>query len=72
MVIIEIINMKPMEASHYKEHRKLTTAAITEFQKNFNNQPILDATNLKDAIHQLNDQMLRNLNQVAPLKGEEA
>ena len=39
-----------------------------EFQKNFNNQPILDATNLEDAIHQLNDQMLRNLNKVAPLK----
>ena len=68
MVIIEIINMKPMEALWYKEYRKLTTAAITEFQKNFNNQPILDATNLEDAIHQLNDQMLRNLNQVAPLK----
>ena len=68
MVIIEIINMKPMEAPQYKEYRKLTTAAITEFQKNFNNQPILDATNLEDAIHQLNDQMLRNLNQVAPLK----
>ena len=68
MVIIETTNMKPTEALQYKEYRKLTTAAITEFQKNFNNQPILDATNLEDAIHQLNDQMLRNLNKVAPLK----
>ena len=37
-------------------------------KKDFNNQPILDATNLEDAIHQLNDQILRNLNKVAPLK----
>ena len=36
--------------------------------KNFNNQPILDATNLENAIHQLNDQLLRNLNKVAPMK----
>ena len=36
--------------------------------KNFNNQPILDTTNLEDAIHQLNDQMLRNLNKVARMK----
>ena len=52
----------------YKEYRKLITAAITEFQKYFNNQPILDVINLEDAIHQLNDQMLRNLNKVAPMK----
>ena len=68
MVIIETTSMKPTEPPQYKEYRKLTTTAITEFQKNFNNQPILDATNLEDAIHQLNDQMLRNLNKVAPLK----
>ena len=68
MVIIETTSMKLIEAPQYKEYRKLTTTAITEFRKNFNNQPILDATNLEDAIHQLNDQMLRNLNKVAPLK----
>ena len=68
MVIIETSNKKPTEAPQYKEYRKLTTAAITEFQKNFNNQPILDVTNLEDAIHQPNDQMLRNFNKVVPLK----
>ena len=68
MVIIETSSKKPTEAPQYKEYRKLTTAAITEFQKNFNNQPILDMTNLEDTIHQLNDQMLRNLNKVAPMK----
>ena len=41
---------------------------MTEFQQNFSNQPILDVTNLEDAIHQLNDQMLRNLNKVTPMK----
>ena len=52
-----------------KEYRKLTEAAMKEFQQSFNNnQPILDATNLEDAIDQLNDQMLRTLNKVAPLK----
>ena len=41
---------------------------MKEFQQSFNNQPILDVTNLEDAINQLNDQMLRTLNKVAPLK----
>ena len=68
MVIIETSNKKPTEAPQYKEYRKLTTAAITEFKKNFNNQPILDATDLEDAIHQLIDQMLRILTKVAPMK----
>ena len=68
MVIIETSNKKPTGSPQYKEYRKLTAAAITEFQKNFNYQPMLDATNLEDAIHQLNDQMLRKLNKVAPMK----
>ena len=72
MVIIETSNKKSTEIPQYKEYRKLTKTAMTEFQKNFNNQPILDATNLEDTIHQLNDQNLRNLNKVAPMKGEEA
>ena len=33
MVIIETSNKKPIEAPQYKEYRKLTTAALTEFQK---------------------------------------
>ena len=68
MVIIETSNKKPTEIPQYKEYRKLTKTEMTTFQQNFNNQPILDATNLEDAIHQLNDQMLRNLNKVAPMK----
>ena len=57
MIIIETNNRKLTEIPQYMEYRKLTEAAITEFQQSFNNQPILDATNLEDAIHQLNDQM---------------
>ena len=68
MVVIETNNKKPTEKPQYKEYRKLTEAVIKEFQQNFNNQPILDATNLEDAINQLNDQMLRTLNKVTPLK----
>ena len=33
MVIIETSNKKPTEVLQYKEYRKLTTAAITEFHK---------------------------------------
>ena len=47
MVIIETTNKKQTEALQYKEYRKLTTAAIKEFQKTFNNQPIIDATTLR-------------------------
>ena len=68
MVIIETNNKKLTEIPQYKEYRKLTEAAIMEFQQSFNNQPILDMTNLEDAICQLNDQMLRNLDKGAPMK----
>ena len=67
MVIIET-NKKLTGIPQYREYRNLTKAAMKEFQQSYNNQPILDATNLKDAINQLNDQMLRNLNKVALMK----
>ena len=68
MVIIETNSKNLTEKPQYKEYRKLTKATITEFKQSFNNQPILDATNLEDAINQLNDPMLRNLNKVALMK----
>ena len=68
MVIIEPNHKILTETPQYREYRNLTEAAMTEFQQSFNNQPILDVTNLEDAINQLNDQMLRNLNKVAPMK----
>ena len=68
MVIIETNNKKLTETPQYREYRNLTESAMTEFQESFNNQPILDATNLEDAVNQLNDQMLRNLDTVAPMK----
>ena len=68
MVIIETKNKKLTETPQYREYGNLTEAVMTEFQQSFNNQPILDATNLEDTINQLNDQMLRNLNKVAPMK----
>ena len=67
MLITETNNKKPTEIPQHKEYRKLAEAAIIEFQQRFNNQPILDVTNLEDAIHQLNNQMLRNLDKVAPM-----
>ena len=33
----------------------------------FGNQPVLEATSLEDAIFHLNDQMLRTLDEVAPM-----
>ena len=40
---------------------------IQEFKDKFNNQPILDAETLKDAVHQLNNQLQSMLDVVAPL-----
>ena len=71
MVIIETNSKILTEKPQYKEYRKLTEAAITDFQQSFNNQPILDVTNLKDAINQLNDQILRNLNKCCTTEKEE-
>ena len=67
-VIIETNNRKLTETPQYREYRKLTEAAIMEFQQSFNNQPILDVTNLEDAVNQQNVQMLRSLDKVAPMK----
>ena len=68
LIIIETNSKKHKEKSQYKEYRKLDKAAITEFQRSFNNQLILVATNIEDAINQLNNQMLRNFDKVAPIK----
>ena len=68
MVIIETNNKKLTETPQYREYKNQTEAPMTEFQQSFNKQPILDATNLEDAINQLNDQMLRNLKKIAPMK----
>ena len=40
---------------------------IQEFKDKFNNQPILDAETLNDAVYQLNNQLQSTLDVVAPL-----
>ena len=40
---------------------------IQEFKDKFNNQPILDAETLKDAVYQLDNQLQSTLEEVLPL-----
>ena len=41
--------------------------AIQEFKEKFNNQPILDAQTLEEAVYQLDNQLQNTLEEVAPL-----
>ena len=50
------------------KHRKLSDDIVKEFDKHFNNQPILKATNLDEAINQLICEMQRTLDQIVPEK----
>ena len=68
LVIIETNTKGLTEKNTIQGWQKLTEAAMTELQQSFNNQPILDVTNLEDAINQLNNQVLRNLHKVPPMK----
>ena len=44
----------------------LTDNKVQEFIDEFNSMPILNSTNLKDATNQLNSEILRTIDKIAP------
>ena len=58
---------KPQNRINEIEYRRITEKAIQEFKNKFNNQPILDAQTLKEAVYHLDNQLKNTLKEVAPL-----
>ena len=67
MVHINLNSKKEKHKHTQQELHKLDNNALQQFQQEFNNQAIINATTLSEAINQLKDKMLRTLNKVAPL-----
>ena len=68
IVCIQPSGNKPKHNKQEVKFRKVTEEAINKFIDQFNNQLVLEATTLEDAIFHLNDQMLRTLDEVATIK----
>ena len=58
---------KPCNRTNKIEYRRITDETIQEFKDKFNNQPILVAETLEDAVYQLNYQLQITLEVVALL-----
>ena len=67
MITPELEDKKPQNRINEIEYRRITDKAIQEFKDKFNNQPILDAQTLKEAVCQLDNQLQNTLEEVAPL-----
>ena len=57
---------KPKPKTEIKYVCNLTDNEIQEFIDEFNNMPILNSTNLKDATNQFNSEILRTIDKIAP------
>ena len=61
---------KPKPKTEIKYVCNLTDNKMQEFIDEFHNLPILDSTNLKDATNQLNSEILRTIDKIAPKQVE--
>ena len=64
------INLNSKKENHkhiQQEFCKLDNNMLEQFQQEFNNHIVINATTLSEAINHLIDEMLRTLNKVAPL-----
>ena len=57
---------KPKPKTEIKSVHSLTDNKLQEFMYEFNNIPILNSNNLNDATNQLNSEMLRTMDKIAP------
>ena len=57
---------KPKPKTERTYVHNLTDNKIQEFIDEFNNMPLLNSTNLKDATNQLNSEILRTMDKIAP------
>ena len=66
-ITIQLTEHKP-KVQLLTKHRRIPTAIMQEFDKHFNNQSILETTDLDQAINQFRSELQRTLNQIAPEK----
>ena len=59
---------KPKPKTEIKSVCNLTDSKVQQFIDEFNNIPILNSSNLNDATNQLNSEMLRTMDKIAPLQ----
>ena len=71
LIILETSETKPESKIQRHKIRKINEKSIYKFCKNFNNDPIMQATTLEEAVSNMND-MLRTLDLVATTKEVEA
>ena len=57
---------KPKPTTEIKSVCNLTDNKVQEFMDEFNNIPILNSSNLNDATNQLNSEILRTIDKIAP------
>ena len=67
MVYKNLTTKKEKHKHSQWEFCKLDNNALEQFQQDFNNQAVINATTLSDTINQFEDKMLKTLNKVAPL-----
>ena len=65
---MKLTECKPKVQQLLTKHRKIPDDIVQEFNKHFNNQPVLKATSLDKAINQLRCEMQRTLNQIGSEK----
>ena len=53
--------------SKKEKHKHIDNSVLEQFQQEFNNKAVINATTLSEDINQLEDEMLRTLNKDAPL-----
>ena len=67
LIAVQLEDRKTQNRINEIEYRRIMDETIQEFKDKFNNQPILDAEALKDAVYQLDNQLQSTLEEVAPL-----
>ena len=68
IIILENSETNPKTKIERQKIRKINENTIYEFCKNFNNDPIMQVTTLEEAVNNMNEEMLRTLDLVAPTK----
>ena len=66
MITLDTNIPKPKPKTNIKYACNLTDNKVQEFIDEFNNMPILNSSNLKDATDQLNSEIFRTLDKIAP------
>ena len=67
-IITQLSEHKPIVQQSLTKHRRIQTYIMQVFDKHFNNQLILETSDLNQAISRFRNEIQRTLNQIAPEK----